>query len=60
MIGKKIFIYKTETYQKPSAWLKVKDTVDNHGPERFVKQIKAKLGRLKDAYKQLKDTNSRT
>ena len=44
MLGKKI-----ETYRQPSAWLKVKAAVDNHGPEKSVKQIKAKLGRLKDA-----------
>ena len=34
--------------------------VDNHGPEKSMKQIKAKLGRLKDVYKQVKDKNSRT
>ena len=34
--------------------------VDNHGPEKSMKQIKAKLGRLKDVYKQVKDNNSRT
>ena len=38
----------------------MKATVDNHGPEKSVKQIKAKLGRLKDVYKQVKDNNSRT
>ena len=38
----------------------MKATVDNHGPEKSVKQIKAKLGRLKDAYKQVKDNNGRT
>ena len=32
----------------------MKAAVDNHGPEKSVKQIKAKLGRLKDAYKQVK------
>ena len=35
-------------------------TVDNHGPEKFVKQVKAKLGRLKDECKQIKDNSSRT
>ena len=35
-------------------------TVDNHGPETSVKQIKAKLGRLKDVYKQVKYSKSRT
>ena len=43
----------------PSAWLKVK-AVDNYGPEKSVKQIRAKLGRLNDTYKQVKDNNSRT
>ena len=43
--------YEIETYRQPSAWLKVKAAVDNHGPEKSVKQIKAKLKRLKDAYK---------
>ena len=38
----------------------MKAAVDNHGPGKSVKQIKAKLGRLKDAYKQVKDNNSRT
>ena len=52
--------YEIEIYRQPSAWLKVKAAVDNHGPEKSVKQIKAKLGRLKDAYKQVKDNNSRT
>ena len=52
--------YEIETYRQPSAWLKVKAAVDNHGREKSVKQIKAKLGRLKDAYKQVKDSNSRT
>ena len=52
--------YEIETYRQPSAWLKVKAAVDNHGPEKSVKQIKAKLGRLKDVYKQVKDNNSRT
>ena len=37
MLGKKI-----GTYRQPSAWLKVKAAVDNHGPETSVKQIKAK------------------
>ena len=41
-------LYETETYRQPGAWLKVKAAVDNHGPEKSVKQIKAKLGRLKD------------
>ena len=43
----------------PSAWLKVK-VVDNYGPEKSVKQIRAKLGRLNDTYKQVKDNSSRT
>ena len=34
---------------QPSALLKVKADVDSHGPEKSVKQIKAKLGRLKYA-----------
>ena len=38
----------------------MKAAVDNHGPEKSVKQINAKLGRLKDAYKQAKCNNSRT
>ena len=38
----------------------MKTAVDNYGPGKSVKQIKAKLGRLKDAYKQVKDNNSRT
>ena len=37
----------------------MKAVVDNYGPEKSVKQIKAKLGRLKNAYKQVID-NSRT
>ena len=57
MLGRKIFI-KLRHWQ-PSAWRKVK-AVDNHGPEKSMKQIKAKLGRLKDVYKQVKDNNSRT
>ena len=52
--------YGIETYRPSSAWLKVKAAVDNHGPEKSLKQIKAKLGRLKDACKQVKDNNSRT
>ena len=52
--------YETETYLQPSAWLKVKAAVPYHGPEKSVKQIKAKLRRLKDAYKQVKDNNSRS
>ena len=56
----KEYFYEIETCQQPSAWLKVKAPVDNHGTEKSVKQIKAKLGRLKDAYKQVKDNNSRT
>ena len=51
--------YEIEKYRQPSAWLKVNAAVDNHGPEKSMKQIKAKLGRLKDAYKQVKDNNSR-
>ena len=42
-------LYETETYRQPGAWLKVKAAVDNHGPEKSVKQSKAKLGHLKDA-----------
>ena len=38
----------------------MKAAIDNHGPVKFVKQIQAKLGHLKDAYKQVKDNNSRT
>ena len=38
----------------------MKAAVHNHGPEESVKQIKAKLGCLKDVYKQVKDNNSRT
>ena len=38
----------------------MKTAFGNPGPEKSVKQIKAKLGRLKDAYKQVKDNNSRT
>ena len=38
----------------------MKAAVDNHEPEKSVKQIKVKLGRLKDAYKQVKDNSSRT
>ena len=53
-------IYEIEKCRQPSAWVKVKATVDNHGPEKFVKQIKARLGHLKDEYKQIKDNNSRT
>ena len=53
-------IYEIEKCRQPSAWVKMKATVDNHGPEKFAKQIKAKLGRLKDEYKQIKDSNSRT
>ena len=45
---------------QPSALQKVKADIDNHGPEKSVKQIKAKLGCLKYAYKQVKDNNSRT
>ena len=41
--------YEIETYRQPNAWLKVKAAVDNHGPEKSVKQIKAKLRRVKDA-----------
>ena len=37
----------------------MKAVVDNYGPEKSVKQINAKLGRLKNAYKQVID-NSRT
>ena len=51
--------YEIEKYRQPSAWLKVNAAVDNHGPEKSMKQIKAKLRRLKDAYKQVKDNNSR-
>ena len=46
--GKENF-YEIEIYRQPSAWLKVKTAIDNHGPEKSVKQIKAKLRRLKDA-----------
>ena len=38
----------------------MKAAVDNHGPQKSVKQIKAKLGCLKDTYKQVKDSTSRT
>ena len=38
----------------------MKATIDNHEPEKSEKQIKVKLGCLKDAYKQEKDNNSRT
>ena len=38
----------------------MKAAVGNHGPEKSVKQIKAKLGRLKDPYKQVKGNNRRT
>ena len=38
----------------------MKATVDNNGPEKSVKQIKAELGRLKDLYKQAKNNHSRT
>ena len=37
----------------------MKAAVDNNGPEKSVKQIKAKLGCLKDTYKQVKENNSR-
>ena len=57
MLGRKSFIKLR--HGQPSAWRKVK-AVDNHGPEKSMKQIKAKLGRLKDVYKQVKDKNSRT
>ena len=52
--------YEIETYRQSSAWLGVKAAVDNHGPTKYVKQINAKLGRLKDTYKQGKDNSSRT
>ena len=38
----------------------MKAAVDSHGSEKSVKQIRAKLGSLKVAYKQVKDDNSRT
>ena len=38
----------------------MKAAVGNHGPEKSVKQIKAKVGRLKDPCKQVKGNNSRT
>ena len=52
--------FEIETYRQPSAWLKMKAAVDNYGPEKSVKQIQAKLRYLKDAYKQVKEINSRT
>ena len=38
---KEIF-YEIETYRQPSAWLKVKAVIDNDGPEKSMKQMKAK------------------
>ena len=38
---KEIF-YEVETYRQPSAWLKVKAVIDNDGPEKSMKQMKAK------------------
>ena len=38
----------------------MKVAIDNHRPEMSAKQTKAKLRRLKDAYKQVKDNNSRS
>ena len=58
MLGKKIFMKLR--HQQPSAWLKVKAAVDNHVLENSAKQIRAKLGRPKYAYKQVTDNNSRT
>ena len=52
--------FEIETYRQPSTWLKMKAAVDNYGPEKSVKQIQAKLRYLKDAYKQVKENNSRT
>lgn len=49
-----------ETFKQGSAWIKIKILVDKFGPEKSVKQIKAKLRGLKDAYKNAKDNNSKT
>ena len=57
MLGKRVFMKPRHLTAKSIT--EVKAVVDNYGPEKSVKQINAKLGRLKNAYKQVID-NSRT
>ena len=46
---------KTETFNQPSVWIKVKKLVGKHGQPKSLRQIKNKLRNFKDYFKQAKD-----
>ena len=49
-----------ESAKQNTAWLKIKDRVNDAGPDKTMKQIKDKLRNLKDAYKAARDHNKKT
>ena len=53
-------IDKIESPISNNIWAKIKLKVDKQGPTKTIKQCKAKLRTLKDAYKKAKDNNSKT
>ena len=50
----------TEKSNCSSAWLKIQNEVNKHGPEKTVKQIKDKLRNLKSDYRAARDNNKKT
>lgn len=53
-------IDKIESATSQSTWVKIKEAVDKRGSGKSLKQCKAKLRTLKDAYKKAKDNNKKT